>query len=232
MEKVTICLTNWKRPQNVNLIIDKLKKQKITTTIFLWNNGSSFFHRKLDWIVESSINKYCLPRWYMASYAITDYVCILDDDLIFSDDYILSDLIKLHEQENSSSIIGASGVILDPGNDYFSGRHVYAYKSKEQHNTRCDIIKGTLMLMRTEELKEKAEISKCTDDIADDIFISYQMSAGRKKHHLCATSYEGRFKSLGDDRYALWKKADHFRRRNDLVDKLFNVHQSGTSNIP
>ncbi len=74
---VTVLLLNYKRPENIRRILTDLMKQKpIPPDIFLWNNsGEQFIDSRVTWQIDSSINKYCWPRWMMASLARTKYIC-------------------------------------------------------------------------------------------------------------------------------------------------------------
>ena len=219
--KITICLTNWKRPENLDRIIDILYAQSLSVEIFLWNNGEPYLNSKINWLVHSSLNKFCIPRWFMAMYAKTEYVCILDDDIIFNDNNLLRDAINILKVENESTIIGLTGVKLSEDGSYINGQHIYCYMAPNLSNIYVDIIKGSFMLMRTKPLIDTLAHARIKDDVSDDISMSYYMAKGSRKHHLCLASFGNRITSLGNDEVALWKNETHFMRRDNVCKELF-----------
>ena len=94
--KVTVLLLNYKRPENLRRILGDLVKQKpVPPDIFLWNNsGRSFVDKRVTWQVNSSANRFCWPRWMMGSLARTRFICTMDDDFTFEDDFVLRDLVR------------------------------------------------------------------------------------------------------------------------------------------
>src|SRR5678815_5752517 len=106
MNKITICLTNWKRANNLKRIIDTLLTQSVKSTIFLWNNGGNFSSSNISWQINSSKNMFCSPRWYMAVNAETEFICILDDDLFFEDDNVLQDILNKANSYGENTIFG------------------------------------------------------------------------------------------------------------------------------
>lgn len=222
MSTITVCLTNWARPDNLKKIIDLISSQKIKTSIFLWNNGNDFYHPNIDWVIHSSVNKICGPRWYMASNADTEYVCILDDDLFFTDDEILSDIVKIAENMSDSTILGPTGVKLVKDKGYAESEHLYSFKVETSINISCDIIKGSMMFLRTKSLKEKIKLNIFEYYRDEDIVVSAMLADGNLNRHLCLTSFGRRFYSLGNDEHALWRKEGHMEARNDTCKKFFN----------
>jgi len=81
---ITVVVTNYLRPVNVRYLMDALCKQSVKPTIFIWDNSPAqdFNDAHADWIIRSSRNARCSPRWWMASHADTDFVVIHDDDLM------------------------------------------------------------------------------------------------------------------------------------------------------
>src|SRR5258705_12683270 len=111
MNPLTICLTNWRRPESLRRVLDGVLSQNIKSDIFLWNNNREpFKHRGIDWQVDSSQNKLCWPRWFMACMANTEYVCTIDDDLFFRDYNLLQDFLKIRVNLPDRTILGIEGV--------------------------------------------------------------------------------------------------------------------------
>ena len=154
---VTILLLNYKRPSNLRRILDDLTKQKPTPPdIFLWNNsGRTFVDERVTWQVDSSANRFCWPRWMMGSLARTRFICTMDDDFTFEDDFVLRDMVRWYDKEcghglaasdgsrdgttsgaktvreqDGHTIVGFSGCVLHPNPKevYQNGFHVNANK--------------------------------------------------------------------------------------------------------
>lgn len=92
--KATALLLNWKRSDNLKIIIESLHSQSIPIEIFLWNNN---FEDKTQYDVNlqinSSENLMCYPRWFMGAYASSEYIFSLDDDLVFKDSKVVEDCV-------------------------------------------------------------------------------------------------------------------------------------------
>ena len=221
MSVITICLTNWKRPENLHQIIGQLRRQSLPVQIFLWNNGERFDSPWLDWQVDSSLNKVCAPRWFMAASADTDFVCILDDDLFLADDNIMSDMINIAHNLPDDTIIGPTGVKLVPGLTYRDAHHLYSFRCEESVDTPCDIIKGSLMLMRTSALRKHINLDVFNYCREEDIIVSALLAEGKRNHHLCLTSFGDRFRSVGNDAFALWRQEGHMEARQSACMRFF-----------
>ena len=89
MPDLTVCLLNWRRPDNLRRIIDALARQTARPAVFLWNNsGQPFRHDGIDCWIHNSRNSGCWPRWLLATQAETDFVASLDDDLMPADPHL------------------------------------------------------------------------------------------------------------------------------------------------
>jgi hypothetical protein len=117
---LTVILTNYKRPENVRRLIQALSQQTVKPTLFVWDNSSEqdCDDPRIDWLIRSSQNAKCSPRWWMASHANTDFVLIHDDDLLPSHPMVLG-----HTLDAAIKIapfaVGAAGVIVDSGSGYW-----------------------------------------------------------------------------------------------------------------
>src|SRR5581483_7549349 len=109
---ITAVFTHWKRTENLKLILDAVRTQTLRPKIFVWNNGEKFSHPGVDWQIDSSVNAITWPRWFMASMADTEYVCVMDDDLVFGDADVLKDAVDFLRGRNENMIIGPYGVRL------------------------------------------------------------------------------------------------------------------------
>jgi hypothetical protein len=217
MTRMTVCILNWKRPENVVRIIRDLRNQDAKPHIFLWDN-SPYDHSETfdtDWTVKSSENKRCWPRWFMGSMAQTDYIMSLDDDLTMRDPKFISDLISVLDTAGDR-VVGIQGVLLRPGKLYFESNRM----GVPQENHEVDIVKGRLLSFRTLLLKLiDLDAMRATED---DIAISGMLGQGMRKHWI-VPSLRARTLNLPDP-HALWQEEGHFKRRDDAVKVFFPWH--------
>jgi len=216
---VTLVLTNWKRPENVRLIIDQLLGQTLKPTLFLWNNLPPFLHPGVDWQVDSSVNKMCLPRWYMASFAQTEFVGVMDDDVIFTDTKVLEDAAIFLLSMPEETAIGFTGMHFDPRKDYREGLHIVASKDADQP---ADVIKGRFMLLRTAQLARfHLHPSPQREHlIGEDILMSGMLSQGKTGVHRVPALFAGRWQELPAP-HGLFHLSDHWFHRESARRAVF-----------
>lgn len=217
---VTVVLTNWRRPKNVRVILDSLSGQTMKPHLFLWNNGAEFSHQAVTWQVDSSYNMMCWPRWWMASCAQTEYVCIVDDDLMFLDDHVLEDMIKALQHCSEKTIVGLFGMILDPAKEYRYGTQV-----RPSEEDQCiDIVKGRCMMMRTSALRSVSFQPKPTRSIlmCEDILVSGVLAGGEAGKHLVPKGFASRWKELPNE-HSLHKMPSHWEQREIARRQFFSM---------
>jgi hypothetical protein len=206
--KATACLLNWKRRDNLIKIVDACKNQGCA--VFLWNNNpEENYNFKVDWQVNSSVNRFCIPRWWMASLAQTEYVFSLDDDLIFKNDNVISQCIEFIKDLPNDTILGKGGVKLNNELDYF--------KSKSTKNgieiKDLDIIKGRFLFTRTSLVRQATLEHNFVR--GDDIFIS-----SFSKNKIVPNFLQNSFEELPDLGVGLKKQKQH-KERQAVVEKYF-----------
>ena len=223
---MTVCLLNWKRPENVVRIIRDLRDQDAKPNIFLWDNSPDDHPNTfdVDWIVKSSENKLCWPRWFMASMAQTEYVMSLDDDLTFKDTKFISDLTSILDSE-AERVIGIYGVVLIPGKSY----HECTVDEIPPGVNEVDIVKGRLLSLPASLLKyidfglphwsETSSNSTTEDDIAISGILGEKLGK-----HLIVPEMRSRIIKLPDP-HAIWKQEGHFKKREEAVKKFFPWHK-------
>ena len=249
-KKLTIVLLNYRRPENVQRLVKALLKQTVCPQIYLWNNSEKPFQCKgITWQVDSSSNKYCWVRWFMASLASTPYVMVMDDDLIPRDDMVLEDAVQfLSTTEDKSTIIGPFGIQLNPHEPYCKGRHVNVHhfpwhksfspsdndtnlifsssssskdSSRSVEAVRVDIIKGRTMMMRTEALQTHLGfVFGHSDTRGDDIAVSGSLAQGYPRHHLIPRLFHRRLVELPAP-HALCDVKGHYERRECVRRRFF-----------
>lgn len=107
LKDTTLLITNYKRPQNVLKIIERFKD---IMPIEILNNNPAYVISKIfnvKKIYNNKKNRYCFDRWNRARFCKTEYVCLLDDDVL---PYIrtILDMRKI-SRINPNRIIGIYG---------------------------------------------------------------------------------------------------------------------------
>ena len=208
---ITILLLNWQRRRNLNKIIKVLLNQTIKPKIFLWNNNPrAIKDSRIDWIVNSSKNMYCFPRWLMASMAKTKYIMTLDDDLIPITDKFIEIALEIAKQY-PKGIVGLFGKQTPDKPPY--------YNNVGDGSNKADIIKGRCMIMRTELLK-KVPLSSSNVTREDDIYISYMTADRIKTPHFISTELREYIKELPQGKVGLDTDKKHMEDREKFLKKL------------
>jgi hypothetical protein len=218
--QVTLCLTNWMRPELLRQTIDSILAQSIPSTLFLWNNGAEIRHSALSWVVNSSVNQMCWPRWFMASYACTEYVCVVDDDVQLRDSNVLETVLERVAEAPSHCIVGPEGVKLREGKTYRDAEHIRVSRAPSDRDTPCDLIKGEFMALRTSALHGTVLLADPRFYREDDIAVSALLARGRRGQHRCLTTIGHRFRLI-DAPHALWRQEGHYERRQQACDHYF-----------
>jgi hypothetical protein len=217
---VTVVLTNWKRDRNLRAIIESLRSQTVGPALWLWNNGADFRHPAISWQVDSSVNMACWPRWWMASCARTEYVCIMDDDLQLADERVLHEMIAALADRPERTIAGLFGVRLRPDKDYRQSVHI----TPAADDQPVDIIKGRFMVMRTSALRfiHLRPAPPRHTLVGDDILVSGTLAEGRGGGHVLPGGFAGRWKELSNE-HGLYKQHDHWAHREQARRSAFSI---------
>ena len=159
---VTMLLLSWQRPENLGPILDCLAAQTARPRIILWNNGDPINisspagppvpienDPRMSLVVRPSQNMGCMPRWWLAALAETEFVCSLDDDLLLADNRVLEDAIKAQRELCPTGIVGFFGWEAVPGKNYLGAKHI----NGSSEDRRVDLIKGRFMLFQTRLLQ-------------------------------------------------------------------------------
>ena len=231
--EVTICLLNWKRPANLPVILESFAAQTVPCQVYLWNNGAPLpesvtRHPLVKMVVDSDCNLCCLPRWWLASIADTDYVTSWDDDTAMADPLLLADSLAAHKKECPNGIIGTDGWIYVKGQTYYRGKHIRGSAG----GMNVDVIKGGYMFMPRRLLKDVPLYLPCFPQLApgpwaapfraEDIMVSLCVSKGQPGFHRVPAILAKRKKMLPSND-ALSTQKEHLGIR-DAAYKLLMLH--------
>lgn len=244
--KITIVVLNYKRPQNIPIILDAISAQTVPAVVFLWNNGTADVNSPLiDRYERSEINAGCMARWNFAKKASTPYVMSLDDDICFNRDDALDGIVQsLEQQDDPNRIVGFIGACFNLVPNYNIRReYMCRYRNVNRqtcsvHNTyetnraeevvyvkrsfvNCDepvdIVKGRFMAFRRQLLDD----IDLPEEREDDIFLSAKFANRARKFHRIPTLLHDAFYELPEYGAANWTKSAHMLSRDRALKAYF-----------
>ncbi len=236
---VTVVLLNWQRAENIMLLLNCLQQQTARPRVVVWDNGFGEegglkirpangpmmpieAHPLVDLAVYSSRNLGCFPRWQLATHCQTEYVCSLDDDLMFKDPRVLADAVTAHRTLCPDGIVGMFGVRLQEGKTYKDARH---YNGRVKHDTPVDIVKGRFMLFRREQLRDVPGAIPGVLQAEDDLYVSLSISRGKLGGHLLPGCLSGRWQQVGkEDARSNSLRPGHYKVRDKMVRRLLDYY--------
>jgi len=251
---VTVLLLNWQRPENIGPILDCLAQQTVKPKIVLWNNGDPINvssehgtpmplerHPLMSLVVQSMSNLGCMPRWWLASLADTDFVCSLDDDLVLADERVLEDAIEAQRTLCPDGIVGFFGWEAMPGKDYLGAKHI----NGSIEDRRVDVIKGRFMVFQTRLLQRVLLVHPALTlpspggggqgrgmDLlrrCDDIYLSFCIALGERGRHLIPGVLGKRWKEIGrQDGRGLALQPGHYQERDRMASLMMNHYWGET----
>jgi len=226
--QITIVLLNYKRPQNIPIILKAIREQTIKAQVFLWNNGGQNVNSPLiDRYEESTKNVGCMARWKLAKEALTPYVMSLDDDICFSRKDALENIItSLETQDNPNRIIGVSGACFGLIPIYelrqeFMCRLISANEKTDQpmleHDALVDIVKGRVMAFR----KKLLDGISLPEEREDDIYLSAVFSGGQRRFHKIPALLNNAFHELPEHGTGNYHSKDHYQSRDRALRNYY-----------
>jgi len=209
---VTVVIANYMRLENVRRLIQALSDQTVQPTIFVWDNspGQNVVDPRISWLIRSSRNAKCSPRWWMASHANTDFVLIHDDDLLPSHSKVLASTLDAAARTVPFAV-GAAGVITTSGSSYWQSRHVGVRTTYIDHDTQVDIVKGCYFCCPTSQLREVGYLEL---DAEDDIAVSAKLGHGRVQPHVVLADLQSSLELLPEGEYSRRGRAIHRMARD------------------
>jgi hypothetical protein len=227
--EITILLLNYRRPANIPVILDSIRRQTVKPVVFLWNNGPDDVNLTgIDRYEVAGENQGCMARWKMALHATTPWIMSLDDDLCFARDDALETILQtLRTLDDPARIIGPAGCNFHNNPKYSQRRDVYAGYASEpfsepvdlpvRHDQAVDMIKGRSMALRRDQLEDLV----FPDEREDDIFLSAALAAGRGKFHRVPTCLNSAFRELPELGVGNWFEPEHLNSRNRAIARYF-----------
>lgn len=168
---VNIFFTNWRRRNHLYNIIDETKLQTLVPNIFVIDNASNDTANKFEQkhnditVIAKDNSKMCWERWLTALEFTNTYVCVMDDDIIFSQKYVIERCAKYMDENKEVDAIGAYGVKYSKLFGYFRSEHTYC----KHKDVPVPILKGRFMFVRSSSI---ANLDKECEPTCDDIKVS------------------------------------------------------------
>jgi len=226
--EMTIVLLNYRRPGNIPIILDSIRRQTIKPVVFLWNNGPDDVNLAgVDRYENSAENIGCMVRWKMARDADTPYVMSLDDDLCFARDDALADIVGLlRAMDSPDRIVGPAGCCLGENFSYTERREVYANRTPARTiepaistsgYEEVDIVKGRSMALRRDRLDGLG----LPEEREDDIFLSAALAGGRRRFHRIPARLKNAFLELPMLGVGNWRMPEHSHSRDRAAAAYF-----------
>lgn len=221
MADVTVILLNYKRPDNIPVLVDALRSQTEPIDIWLVNNAGPY-----TWMPTFAADRYtwmpwnggCFSRLLMAAYVQTPWICFISDDLCPADDRFIADmLLVVRGQFNRGrAMVGTDGHGLNRESPY--------YDKYDNRDGLVPILKGTVICFPRAALDrvhlsrpllrlEPAYLRRC-----EDLYLSLETGAGKPVHWSDA-GLRARLKDLPGEEVGLCKEPGHYRIREQFCEQ-------------
>jgi len=211
--QMTVVLTHYLRPGNVQAILRSLASQTLTHQLFVWDNSpENSFSGRADWVIRSSRNAMCTARWWLAAHAETPWVMVMDDDLVPADNHVLADLLE-KLAEHSPAPVGAAGVRLNPSMPYGKCPRFGVNCARISADTKVDIVKGRLFATSPVRLERVGFLSLGDED---DIAVSAELGGG-----VVIPWLQDRLRDLPTGEEAWSRRPEHFQSREAARRRYF-----------
>lgn len=231
--ETTVCMVTYRREPNLVEILRALRRQQPPLRIWLWNNGPDCLGVKMpspDWLIESSRNVLCPPRWWLACQADTRYVLILDDDLLPATDTAVASLVGYCQPGRFVGPIGAT----------LRGRYRDHREVRSQNVPQAvDVIKGRCVAGLASTIREAvlwsgvlfakvysdSEYADSEYDnlcIAEDIAISAAIAEQHYGRHIVPAGIADDWQNMREGPESLSRRADHMARRDKEAARWFH----------
>lgn len=132
----TIIYTNWRRASQLQFIVERCLEQTAHPQIHVVDNASGTRHAyqgKAHKMIYADNALKCWARWHEAMECDTEFVCIMDDDLVFTRDTVIAECEAYMTERPHVECIGAYGVHLGQGRTYWESRHTKAKHGASIH---------------------------------------------------------------------------------------------------
>lgn len=143
MTKVTAVLLNYRRPQNMYKLVEKLCIQTVKPEIMLINNSSDHFAISgVDKYIHIPWNAGCWIRLPFARYAEGDHILFMDDDVLPGENTMIEYLLDTSRDGAITGIVGKTVA------------RAYPHYREDVRDGDAHIVKGRFMFFEKELLAQ------------------------------------------------------------------------------
>lgn len=167
---ITIIFTNWRRKNNLKKIVEATKKQTTLPKIVIVDNASNDKEHSFEsdedsvLVIKKDNSLMCWARWLESFNHDSEYICVMDDDLIFTNKDVINLCYQFMEKNKEIDCIGLEGVILNK-ESYVTSFHVFP----SNEDLKVSVVKGRFMFIRKSSLNK---LDLKPDLTCDDIKVS------------------------------------------------------------
>jgi hypothetical protein len=215
MNEISIVFLNWKRRENLSSILLQTLSQTIQPDMYLIDNASNDERYKItvtDPIkyIPKDNSLQCWARWELVKDINSNYFCVIDDDITFSDHKVLEICKNFMDKNPSVDAVGYAGVINDQKSQYWYCTHI---QNPEDKNISVDVIKGRFMFIRRSSLEG---LDMTPDFTCDDIKVSSHL-----KKKIVLSELGNKFSNMKEGDEALHVQVSQREKREISMRKYF-----------
>jgi hypothetical protein len=199
-----------------------MRRQTAKPKIAVWNNGEEIENPGVEYFFGGSRNLFCMPRWHVAALLGTEYVCIIDDDMLPASDDLLENCAKRCKHYGDERIIGHLGKELGPGPKYYKdGKYVKASEAdlNNKEDRFADVVLGQFMFLHVSLLKKVPLYCPYYEQRGDDIWISL-MTSRAKSYHVIPYFTNKSLTLLPTLKVGLSSGHEHYFKRDKMISDL------------
>jgi hypothetical protein len=227
MSTITTIITAYRRPQNIQPLVDAIRRQSVlSTAIWCWANDPNekmkvaLAKAELDRVVTSSDNARFHGRFALALLARTEFVAIFDDDSIPGKNWFSH---CLDTMVHTPGILGTAGVVLHEAG--YVKRTMHGWQRPNDNTVEVDLV-GQAWFLRTEWVKHLFSGPPVTGANGEDIELAARAWRLAGIRSYCPPHPAGdrsrwgstRGLELGVDSVAAsLTRADHEAQRDEIV---------------
>jgi hypothetical protein len=176
MSSTTVILNGYRRPANLALQVESIKKQTVPPDqIWLWINYHEDFDEGtidltslgIDRICKNDYNWKYFGRFALSMLAQTDFVALFDDDTIPGEEW-LENCLRTYEE--TPGILGGVGLRL-ASKEYYMDHERFGWPSHNEDTTEVDLV-GHAWFINKDHLKYIWMEKPYTWDTGEDIHLS------------------------------------------------------------
>lgn len=220
MTNITCILCGYRRPENVKLIVQRLREQSARPNIWLWDNdGTDLPPSPVDWHIRSSRNVLGSGIMYLMSQLETPYWCYMDDDYVpaATATTLLQELTEKLGDGSPRQLISAHGVRLRKDRTY---RQCCNLNTEEPaKDILVDVAKFRIVAGHNDPVKS---LPRCWPSQHTDLHISMALAAGQRYSHLVSSLFHGRMDNLPEGKVGFSRQRGHYEGRDRLVETWLN----------